>query len=100
MTQAQKDAAKARWTKKNLPASDQNLQTPDKANLILDERIENAIYRVILVCGIILALIGLEVWLPMPRIDGLGILAIGLLTLALCMHRISRSAAVIRALER
>ena len=72
----------------------------DNATLILDERIENAIYRVLLVCGIILAVFGLEVWLPMPPVDGLGFLAIGFLTMALCMHRISKSAAVIKVLEK
>ena len=72
----------------------------DKAMLVLDEKIENAFYRIILVCGIILTLAGMEIWLPMPPVDGLGILAIGTLTMAFCMHKISKTNAVIAALGR
>jgi hypothetical protein len=72
----------------------------DNAILVLDEKVENTFYRVIMVCGIIIAVIGLEVWQPMIQVDGLGFLAIGLLTMAFCLLKIGKTNATIQLLSR
>ena len=72
----------------------------DNGLLVLDEKVANAFYRVILVDGIILAIIGLQIWRPMPPIFGFGFIVMGFLTMDICMHKMAQTQAVIRALHR
>lgn len=66
--------------------------------VVLDEKIANVFYRMILVDGLILALVGLVMSEPIPTIFGFGFIVLGMFTMILCMHKISKSADIARAL--
>ena len=70
----------------------------DNAIVVLDERISATFYKVILVNGMLLALLGLALTEPVPIYFGFGFLVLGLFTIVMCMVKINKNTAVIKAL--
>lgn len=72
----------------------------DNAIIVLDEKIANVFYRVILVCSLELVLIGLVMTEPVPLLFGFAFVVIGILGMALCIHKINQSARMVSALAK